>query len=138
MYRIHRSLLAGILLLPLLFIPQESWQLGSGNFSCYETGDYSNAGPCPLFKDPLGTMSQPFVETFGDFTYVVFWGIIMGILWIRVQNTMMVGVVGVLLAAVFNFGFSHDTQVIGWGLLALAIGVALYQIISTKPHYPIN
>ena len=134
----HKSIITGIVIALFLLPINNAFGLGSGNFSCYETGDYSNDGPCPLFRDPLGVMSAPFVATFGDFTYVVFWGIIMGILWIRVQNTMMVGVVGIILASVFNFGFSHDTQVIGWGLLALAIGVALYQIISTKPHYPIN
>jgi len=134
----HNTLAVWIVVGLSLLSFNNAYGLGQGNFSCYETGDYSNDGPCPLFRDPLGVMSAPFLATFGDFTYVVFWGIIMGILWIRVQNTMMVGVVGVLLAAVFNFGFSHDTQVIGWGLLALAIGVALYQIISTKPHYPIN
>lgn len=95
-------------------------------------------GTCDLFSAPFDTMIEPYKVSIGDLALVVIWGIIMGILWLRVSNTMMVGVIGVALAAVFTQGFGEESEVIGWSLLALAIGVALYQILVVRTHFPTN
>jgi disulfide bond formation protein DsbB len=60
----------------------------------------------------------------------------MGILWLRVSNTMVVGIVGVALAAMFTQGFDDETKIIGYGLLALALGIAIYQLVIVRVHYP--
>jgi prepilin signal peptidase PulO-like enzyme (type II secretory pathway) len=132
------GLLVGIVInteLHIIEIPK-AYSLGVTDPECYEIGDYSDAGGCPLFSKPLEVMVEPFKVAFGGFAFVVIWGIIMGVLWLRVQNTMMVGVVGVLLASVFTAGFSPETKIIGYGLLAVAIAVALYQILTVRVHYP--
>lgn len=130
------GLITIILLIFIISNTQISKSLGPSSPECYETGDYSLNGDCDLFGKPLTTMAKPFETIFGDFTFVIFWGIIMGVLLLRVQHTMMVGIVGVLLAALFTQGFSQQAQVIGWGLLGVAIAVALYQLITVRVHYP--
>jgi hypothetical protein len=139
----QKIFISSILFFVLFFTINEvkiSENLGPSDPSCYELGNFtaSDDNPCNIFGQPLTALATPFLEAFGDFTYVVVWGIIMGVLWLRVQNTMMVGLVGILLASVFTFGFDHDTQVIGYGLLVAAIGIALYQMITTRLHYNIG
>jgi hypothetical protein len=135
-----KGLLLSFLLFIMLFFTTNpikiSENLGITDPECFELGDYSETGGCPLFSKPLEVMVEPFKVAFGGFAFVVIWGIIMGVLWLRVQNTMMVGVVGVLLATVFLAGFSNETKIIGFGLLAVAIAVALYQILTVRVHYP--
>src|SRR3972149_3216424 len=97
---------------------------GPNNPECFEQPDQEG---CPSFFDaPFDRMLDPFNAVFEDFTFVVIWGIIVGILWLRVSNTMMVAVFGVLLAALFTrpdptnptilTGFSVAAQAVGWGL----------------------
>lgn len=113
---------------------------GPNDPECFELGD------CDLFAAPFDAMIEPFDAVFQDFTLVVVWGIIIGILWLRVSNPMMVGIVGVGLAALFTrpdangnlTGFSDEAQAVGWGLLILAIVVALYQILTVRVHFPTN
>src|SRR3972149_3553209 len=97
---------------------------GPNDPECFEQPDQEG---CPSFFDaPFDRMLDPFNAVFEDFTFVVIWGIIVGILWLRVSNTMMVAVFGVLLAALFTrpdptnptilTGFSVAAQAVGWGL----------------------
>lgn len=105
---------------------------GPNDPECFELGT------CDLFERPFDAMIEPYNATLGDFTLVAIWAIIIGILWLRVNNTMMVGVIGVALAALFTQGFSEEAQVIGYGLLAVAIAVALYQLFIVRVHFPTN
>lgn len=115
---------------------------GPNDPECFELGT------CDLFGAPFDAMMKPFDAVFQGFTLVIVWGIIIGILWLRVSNPMMVAVVGVALAALFArpdptnpsvlLGFPESAQAIGWGLLILAIGVAFYQIIVVRVHFPTN
>jgi len=118
---------------------------GPNDPECFEVPDQED---CPDFFDqPFDRLFDPYNSVFQDFTYVVVWAIIIGILWLRVSNTMMVAVIGVLLAALFTrpdpatgalTGFSEEAQVVGWGLLILAVIVALYQILTVRIHFPTN
>lgn len=109
-----------------------AWAFGPENPECFEIGD------CDLFAEPFDTMIIPFQATLGEFTLVIAWAIIIGILWIRVSNTMMVAIVGVALAALFTQGFSEEAQTIGYALLAAAVAVAIYQILTVRVHFPTN
>ncbi len=109
-----------------------AWAFGPENPECFELGT------CDLFAEPFNTMIIPFQATLGDFTLVIAWAIIIGILWIRVSNTMMVAIVGVALAALFTQGFSEEAQTIGYALLAAAVAVAIYQILTVRVHFPTN
>lgn len=115
---------------------------GPNDPECFELGT------CDLFGAPFEAMMKPFDAVFQGFTLVIVWGIIIGILWLRVANPMMVAVVGVALAALFTrpdptnpsvlLGFPESAQAIGWGLMILAVGVAVYQIVVVRVHFPTN
>ncbi len=117
---------------------------GPNDPECFEQPDMEG---CPLFFDqPFDRMFDPYNAIFQDFTFVIVWAIIIGILWLRVSNTMMVAVIGVALAALFTrpdasgnlTGFSEEAQAVGWGLLILALIVAIYQILTVRVHFPTN
>jgi len=117
---------------------------GPNNPECFEVPDMEG---CPEFFDqPFDRMFDSYDAVFEDFTFVIVWAIIIGILWLRVSNTMMVAVIGVVLAALFTRpdttgnlqGFSEEAQAVGWGLLILAVIVAIYQILTVRVHFPTN
>lgn len=125
--------------MPFLFIDANA-QACTGNSvlidgvcrQCYELGT------CDFFGHPLDTMLEPFLAVFGAYFYIIIWGLLIGILWLRVSNTMVVAVVGVVLAVLIQTQFSTETQTVGYALLALAIAVALYQIFTIRTHFPTN
>jgi len=117
---------------------------GPNSPECFEVPELEG---CPdFFNQPFDRMFDPYNAVFEDFTFVIVWAIIIGILWLRVSNTMMVSVIGVVLAALFTrpdasgnlTGFSESAQAVGWGLLILAVIVAIYQILTVRIHFPTN
>ncbi len=126
-------------LLPIIIpISQDVSAFGPNNQTCYEIGN------CAFFEQPFDTMILPYVEVFGSFTYLLLWSVIIGILWLRLGNTMVVGVIGVTLAVLFQdpfdqgVGFSDDSQQIGYLLLALAVGIVVFQLITVRTQFPTN
>ncbi len=112
---------------------EKAYTFGPANPEPFELGQVDD-----FFSDPFNEIISPFEATLGDFTLVIVWAIIIGVLWLRVSNTMMVGVIGVALAALFTQGFSEDAQQIGYALLAAAIAIAIYQIITVRVNFPTN
>jgi len=140
-FLINISLLLGILIIPIIQLNaygQAPICTGTDVLvngvcrTCYELGT------CDFFLHPLDTMLEPFLHIFGAYFYIIIWGLLIGILWLRVSNTMLVAIVGVLLAVVIQTQFTTETQTIGYGLMALAIAVALYQIFTIRTHFPTN
>ena len=130
-----------ILTLPVLFFQASGQAIEcTGNSvlvdgvcrQCYELGT------CDFFEAPLDTMLEPFLAVFGPFFYIIIWGFLIGILWLRVSNTMLVAIVGLVLAVLIQSQFTTETQTVGYVLLALAITVALYQIFTIRTHFPTN
>lgn len=109
------------------------YSFGPANPEPFELGNVTG-----FFADPFNEIISPYEATLGDFTLVIAWAIIIGVLWIRVSNTMMVGVIGVALAALFTQGFSEDAQQIGYALLAAAVAVALFQLFTVRINFPTN
>lgn len=114
--------------------------LGKGNETCWETGT------CKLFTDPVNTMLKPLVDVFTinniNFFYVIIWAVILGIIWIRTHHIMLTGVVGTLIAAMYTAdGFNAvDPRIllIGYLLLAVSIGIVVFQLIVVRLNYPQN
>jgi hypothetical protein len=133
----HFRLIALLTFLPI-FIPISAEAFGPNNATCYELGT------CEFFEQPFDTMILPYTEVFGSFTYLLLWSVIIGILWLRLGNTMAVGVIGVTLAVLFQdpfdsgVGFSDDSQLIGYMLLALAVGIVIFQLITVRTQFPTN
>ena len=134
------------------FLPQSSFGFGQDNpdtveieTTCYELGT------CNFFEEPFNTLILPYSEVFGAFIFLLVWALIIGILWLRLGNTMVVGIIGLALAAMFNSPldldqdgqadltpFAGDAQLIGYVLLCVAITVVIYQILAVRTRYPSN
>lgn|SRR3990167_2219799 len=129
----HKYILSGLLFLILVVTTNQvkiSENLGPNDPDPYEIGtmDY--------FNEPLEVVTAPFTAVLGDYTYPIFWGIIIVFLWLRVENTMIVGIVGFMLSLFITF--STAAQTVGVILLGLSIGITFYQLLSTKLHYNMN
>lgn len=114
--------------------------MSAENPTCIELGN------CAFTQDPLGTMLLPFDMIFGGLSIVVFWGLVIGILWLRTENPQLVGMVGMAmtaayLASLYQEGSAPATEfttarVIGGTLFALSLGFALYHVITTTLNRP--
>ena len=102
-------------------------------------------GTCPWATDPLNTMLLPFDSIFGGLSLVIFWALAVGILWLRTEIPMLVGLVWIRMCAAYLTAIETGTvpqpspefegaRMIGALLFALSLGITLYQLISTGIH----
>lgn len=125
----------GLALLPvpqLAFAPNSSETAPDAppNPACFELGT------CDLFSSPLDVMIEPFINIFGEFFFVIVWGIIIGVIWLRTNNTMLTGVVGIGVASVL--AFNERTIVVGVILLGAAVSIVVFQLYTQRLHFPTN
>jgi hypothetical protein len=129
-----KAVVPPLLIIASFLAPQYAMGLGPQNSTCWEIGT------CPIWQHPLQTMIQPWVDVWQvgnlSFFYVIFWGIIVGVIWLRTHHTMIAGIVGVALAGMFSF--DQHTLLVGGVLLAASIGIILYQLIIVRSNYPTN
>ena len=118
--------------------PQEAFA-DAENPTCVELGT------CMFASDPLNVMLIPFDAIFGGLSIVIFWSLAIGILWLRTENPMLVGLVGISMCAAYLTAIETGTvpqpspefegaRMIGALLFALSLGITLYQLISTGIH----
>lgn len=106
--------------------------------ACWEVG------ACQFASDPLSTMIQPFESIFAGLSFVIFWGLIISILWLRTHNPMITGLIGVAMSGAFiatgeQIVPEMDKAIsIGGILLLLSMGISLYQIITSRIYAPPN
>ena len=126
-----RFIFSIIVSLPL--ITGISYNQGPAAPSCLERGD------CSFFDAPFDEMLRPFTSTWGDYIYPAVWGLIIFVIWSRVENPFIPAIIGVALAAFISTSLiSDEGRLIGYALLAMAIGIAVFQLITVKIHYPTN
>jgi len=120
------------LIIPSAFADQTSPE-------CFELGT------CPWATDPLNTMLLPFDSIFGGLSLVIFWALAVGILWLRTENPMLVGLVGISMCAAYLTAIESNlvpaaspefegARMIGALLFALSLGITIYQLLSTRIH----
>lgn len=96
-------------------------------------------GTCDFFSNPFDEMLRPFTSTWGDYIYPAVWGLIIFVIWSRVENPFIPAIIGVALATFISTSLiSDEGRLIGYALLAMAIGIAIFQLITVKIHYPTN
>ena len=127
--------------------------------SCVEVGE------CAFTQDPLATMLYPFDAVLNgsivDYTQtgttnpgipisglslVIFWGLMVGILWLRTETPMLVGLVGMAMVAGSMSGTPEDSipgefemaRYIGAALFLASLGISIYQMVTTRLHSPIQ
>ena len=100
-------------------------------------------GTCNFTDDPFGVMMMPFERVFGGLTIIIMWGLLVSILWLRTQNPMLIGVVGIAMTA----GYMTVTpdvpsnefdgaRLIGGALFAISLGISIYHLINTRLFQP--
>ena len=118
--------------------PQEAFA-DAENTECFELGT------CQWATDPLNVMLVPFDSIFGGLSIVIFWSLVVGVLWLRTENPMLVGMVGIAMCAAYLTAIESGTvapasaefegaRMIGALLFALSLGITIYQLISTRIH----
>ena len=96
------------------------WELGETNFT----------------SNPLGTMLQPFDHIFKGMSIVVFWGLLIGILWLRTENPMLCTIIGVVMISSYSFAVDPTLQSpefetarhVGIVLIAASVGISVFQL----------
>ena len=112
-------------------------------FASAEDPECFELGTCPWATDPLNTMLIPFDSIFGGLSIVIFWALGVGILWLRTENPMLVGLVGIAMCAAYLTAIEQGAvpaasaefegaRMIGSLLFALSLGITIYQLISTN------
>lgn len=96
-------------------------------------------GTCPFTTDPLGTMLLPFESIFGGLTIIILWGLLISIIWLRTQNPMLVGVVGIAMTAGYLTvtpeappNELNGARLIGGALFAVSLGITIYHLVSSR------
>lgn len=118
--------------------PQEAFA-DAENPTCVELGT------CMFASDPLNVMLIPFDSIFGGLSIVIFWALAIGILWLRTENPMLVGMVGIAMCAAYLTAIEQGTvdiqsaefdgaRLIGGLLFALSLGITIYHIVSNRIH----
>jgi hypothetical protein len=98
------------------------------NLHCFET---FSSNLCGFFDNPFQAVLAPFQATLGDLTLVAIWGILLGILWIRTENLMLVGMIGILVSTSLT-AIYEPARGIGLLLMGVAIGITLFQLVRHK------
>ena len=104
---------------------------------CYEQADdmcgLASGNPAEMFGailTPLNIQTQnPAIDNVG---MIVLWGGIMGVIWFKTENIMLLGIVGLVIASTFTIAFPEEAIGVGYLLLAVSIGILLFQLIRQK------
>lgn len=121
-----KSILTIILLIPLGFTPAFAQQ----QFCFEDTSDMCGLisnNPAEVF----GGIQEPLNTQFEGLFMIIFWGGLMGIVWFKTENIMLLGIVGVLVSATVT-GLSDTAQGIGMLLLSISIGILIFQLVRQR------
>ena len=102
---------------------------------CFERIQADGMILCGLLDKPFESMLEAYNPIFQDLTIAVLWGIIMAVLWMKVQNTALVGIVGLVIAGSV-IGLSEESFRVGLLLVAVSMGIILFQLVQQRIQYP--
>lgn len=105
-----------------------------GNPACWES---LTSNFCGLFTNPLQAIQAPFVSYFGIWFLVIVWATFVAILWLRSQNPMLISVVGIVICFTIN-GLQPKAIGVGLLLIAMSIGMSIYQLYQQRANYPMT
>lgn len=96
--------------------------------SCVELGNCA-------FNEPLTVFLEPYRALVGDFIFIIVWGIVIGIFWLRTQNAEYTGLLGIFISsALIASGVTIVPEALWIGvlLLGISIGIALYNLFTKR------
>lgn len=118
-------------LLPVILISFPLAFADSRPTLCYE--DVSDM--CGLLSgnptDFFSAILAPLDAQVAGYGLMILWGGILAMLWFKTENIMLMGIVGVIVAATIT-GLSDQAKGIGMMLLAVSIGILLFQMIRQR------
>lgn len=98
---------------------------------CFENPDdlcgLTSGDPAQVFSGVLG----PLESQLAGYGLVVVWGGILAIVWFKTENIMLLSIIGLLVAATIT-GINEDARGIGLLLVAVSIGILLFQMIRQR------
>lgn len=87
-----------------------------------------------LSGDPrqvFGSILVPLDSQAPGLALAILWGGLLTIIWFKTENVMLLGIVGIVVSATIT-GLSAQAQGIGMLLLAISIGILLFQLIRQR------
>lgn len=121
-----------LVLTPL--IPQ-AFATGPGSL-CFES--YSG-NLCGLLSGNLtqvmSAVRQPIESQLPGFSLVIIWGGLIGIIWFKTENIMLMSIVGIIVAATVTIGSTGISQTaisIGYTLVGVSVGILIFQLIRQR------
>ncbi len=102
---------------------------------CFERITADGQILCGMLDAPFESMLEAYDPIFGDLTIAVLWGILIAVLWMKVQNTALVGIVGLVIAGSV-VGLSPESFRVGLLLVAVSMGIILFQLVQQRIQYP--
>lgn len=96
---------------------------------------------CPTDSPILTQFVFSFTELVGDFYYLIVWGSVLTVLYMRTGNGILVSIVGLIIASLLTAYISIDTSegsAIYWGyvMVGVSFGIGVYYIIRQKTANP--
>ena len=102
---------------------------------CFERITADGQILCGMLDAPFESMLEAYDTIFGDLTIAILWGILIAVLWMKVQNTALVGIVGLVIAGSV-VGLSPESFRVGLLLVAVSMGIILFQLVQQRIQYP--
>jgi hypothetical protein len=81
--------------------------------------------------DVFGGIMDPLETQVGQFALVILWGGLMGVVWLKTENIMLLAITGLMVSATIT-GLSETAQGIGMLMLGISVGILLFQLIRQR------
>lgn len=98
-------------------------------------------GNCALGANPLDQLVVPYQQIIGDWIFVLVWGLVVGVISIRV-SPMYGSFIGLFIAAMFlgtnvyNSSITNGPFYYGYILVAISFGASMYFLIRGRLQNP--
>lgn len=122
-----------IIIISGITIPNAFAAPGSQCFEQLPTGSSNDL--CGLLSTNMTTVFQAFrmpLETqIPGFSLVILWGGLIGILWFKTENIMLISIVGIVVAATIT-GLDTSARGYGYLLVGVSFGLLLFQLLRQR------
>jgi len=128
-----QRLVIPILLLASFTIPSAFAAPGSSCFEKLPTG--SSSDMCGLLSTNMTTVFNgfraPLESQIPGFSLVILWGGLIGVLWFKTENIMLISIVGIIVAATIT-GLDASARGYGFLLVGVSFGLLIFQLLRQR------
>lgn len=84
----------------------------------------------------MSSVRQPLESQIPGFSLVIIWGGLIGIIWFKTENIMLMSIVGIIVAATITIGgstgISQQAVQIGYMLVGVSFGILIFQLVRQR------